>query len=517
MDTIFCAAHVRTMHGGRTIVLPMLRLDTALYRVRLVLPDSTYHVRLEICIPTERLPNGIMEFAYQSDALPLLPNTAMDILDNVDSALAFERTMYPWNFYAYYQYWQKAGALFVQQHGGISREQATAKVDSLLQIVMSQRVPTFNWYLTVSRFHSDHKNGDSLEHIYLDSAVQAQVRNQAYEPLLEDQGLWGPFFAPELRGEEFITQTARSRITLDLAAAYPRTELGKTWILSTWDIENFGQIENLDTAKVGVIINAWSTSNDVEILKAIAEKLLIKDALFYNPVRAEHHLRRAEHASLQQLGFRSGENIYGSRGRVDRMRALLVSAYSAQGRHDVAIAFGNEAMQKAQNGYGRQLISQALVHAARASGDTALAETFKNYVLPAIPDFAFETIDGSRGRLADYAGKVIVIDLWFIGCSGCFIEHKSLNEFGTKYKDDSRVVFLSIALNDKTALKKYLARFPLEATVIPDAQEICNRLGVNSYPTHVIIDQTGKTVLWQVGGSERSGEELGTKVDALLK
>ncbi|MDZ4746761.1 MAG: hypothetical protein SGJ05_12270 [bacterium] len=88
-DTIFCAAIIGTMHGKRGIVLPMKRLDTALYRVRLVLPDSTYTVRLEICIPTDRVPNGILEFTYQADGAPLLANTAIDVLDNADSAISW--------------------------------------------------------------------------------------------------------------------------------------------------------------------------------------------------------------------------------------------------------------------------------------------------------------------------------------------------------------------------------------------------------------------------------------------
>lgn len=510
-DTIFCAALSSTMHGKRGIVQPMLRVDSALYRVRLVLPDSTYSVRLEICLPTERVPNGIMEFAYQSDELPLLSGSAMHILDDLDTALQFERTMYPWNYYAYYQYWEMQRAAFVQTHGGISREQATVKVDSLLQIVLSQRQPTFNWYLTVSRLYANRLAGDSLERLYLDSAVKAQLRDRVYDPLLENETPWNAFFAPELRGEDVLLQTDRSRITLDLAVTYPRSEFGKAWMLRS------SGFKDLDTAKVNSIINAWSSSTDVDVLSAIASRLMIAESPIYDPVRAEQLYRRAEQSSVQQLGFRSGENIFGSMGRVDRIRAAMVDAYTAQKRYKDAFALGRQSMLTASNEYGRQVISKSLVASALASGDSVLAESFKHYALPPIGEFSYETIDGKKGRLADHKGKIVVLDFWFIGCGGCAIEHKSLNTFGLQYKDDPRVVFLSMALNDKQTLLNYLERSPLAADVVAKSDAICSKLGVTAYPTHIIIDKEGRTALWEVGGSSKTGEGLSKAVEQLLK
>lgn len=57
-DTVFCASVVNTMHGVHDIVHTMTRVDSALYITTLKFPDSTYSVMLDVCLPTEQLPDG---------------------------------------------------------------------------------------------------------------------------------------------------------------------------------------------------------------------------------------------------------------------------------------------------------------------------------------------------------------------------------------------------------------------------------------------------------------------------
>lgn len=510
-DTIFCAAIIHTLHGTRGIVLPMNRYDTALYSVILALPDSTYKVRLEICIPTDRVPEGIVEFGIMPNGGPTWPSTAMENMPNADSALKFERQTYPWNYYALYQYWEKVKPS--KKDGKVLRTDVVAsnKLDSIIALVKSQPATSFNWYFTIALLSGSRVGGDSTEHLYLDSAVTAQLRDRTHEPLLEYSGFWNVFYYPEMRDGEMVLQVERSVRMQELAAAYPRTEFGKMWM------QRATGFDRLDMQNFWTMIDAWSTSYDVDVLSSIGMRLMIKATPAYDPVRAEKFFKRAELSSIKQIGFRTGENIFGSMGRVDRIRSWLIKAYSAQGRHADAIALGEQSMRMAQNAFGRQKISEAQIEVALAMGDSTLAERYKHYELPALQDFAYTSLNGTAGKLADHKGKVIVLDFWFVGCAGCALEHKSLNEFGTKYNNDPRVVFLSIALNDKGVIDKYLAKSPLKAIVVADGQAICDDVGVTGFPTHVIIDKSGKTVLWEVGSSEESGEQLGKVVEKLLK
>lgn len=61
-DTVFCALDVQTAWYKRAIVVPMKREASNRYRVEAVLPDSAYNLRIEICIPTDRVPEGIAIF-----------------------------------------------------------------------------------------------------------------------------------------------------------------------------------------------------------------------------------------------------------------------------------------------------------------------------------------------------------------------------------------------------------------------------------------------------------------------
>lgn len=66
-DTLFCAAVIGTLRGTVGIVTPMQRLNGDTYRSQLIVPDSAYTVWIEICIPTDRAPDGILSFYVKPD------------------------------------------------------------------------------------------------------------------------------------------------------------------------------------------------------------------------------------------------------------------------------------------------------------------------------------------------------------------------------------------------------------------------------------------------------------------
>ncbi len=49
--------------------------------------------------------------------------------------------------------------------------------------------------------------------------------------------------------------------------------------------------------------------------------------------------------------------------------------------------------------------------------------------------------DGSKHRLSDYRGKVLVLDFWFANCGWCIKSYPQVNEIARKYKDRGVVVF----------------------------------------------------------------------------
>ncbi len=82
-------------------------------------------------------------------------------------------------------------------------------------------------------------------------------------------------------------------------------------------------------------------------------------------------------------------------------------------------------------------------------------------------------------------------------------------------KSDTTVALLGIALNDATTLKQYLHSEDPVFPVVALGNDICEKVGIQGYPMHVILDRKGKTVVWEFGGDPQSGERLLAKVQEL--
>ena len=112
--------------------------------------------------------------------------------------------------------------------------------------------------------------------------------------------------------------------------------------------------------------------------------------------------------------------------------------------------------------------------------------------------FKTTDINGNKFDLKDARGKVIVLNFWFINCPPCKQEIPQLNELVAEYKDKPEVVFLAVATDEKYALKNFLESTPYQYNIV-SGKNIAFRFNVKLYPTHVVIDKTGKIKFSTVG------------------
>lgn len=72
------------------------------------------------------------------------------------------------------------------------------------------------------------------------------------------------------------------------------------------------------------------------------------------------------------------------------------------------------------------------------------------------PDFAFEALDGTKGRMADHKGKVIVLNFWASWCTPCVAEFPQLLELAAAFPD--KMVLLAISADhDPQAMQRFIA------------------------------------------------------------
>lgn len=141
-------------------------------------------------------------------------------------------------------------------------------------------------------------------------------------------------------------------------------------------------------------------------------------------------------------------------------------------------------------------------------GFSALAQTGKNSGARLAPTFKVPTIDGKIFSSPELRGKIIVLNLWFVGCPHCVEEIKSLNRVVDDYSGNKDVVFVGLATNDNAQLANFLKKNPFKYNVVANAGDFMlygfgEKQRDDSYylpfPTHVVIDREGKIAVQASG------------------
>lgn len=122
------------------------------------------------------------------------------------------------------------------------------------------------------------------------------------------------------------------------------------------------------------------------------------------------------------------------------------------------------------------------------------------------PAYAFDIrklgTDEERIKLADYKGKVVVMNFWASWCVSCRDEHAVLLAAAEKYGSDGKVQFIGINHkdNDKAAddFLKRMGRFPYPSGVDPQGR-LALEFGVYGMPETFFINEDGVIAAKHIG------------------
>ena len=129
---------------------------------------------------------------------------------------------------------------------------------------------------------------------------------------------------------------------------------------------------------------------------------------------------------------------------------------------------------------------------------------------PAIP-FARKDKDGKEINIADYKGRVVLLDFWGSWCAPCRSTHPHLKELYARYKDKG---FEIIAIADEKAKTLEAQRTAWLGAIEKDGitwvhilnndgveqQNIVKDYRVGEFPTKILLDKEGK-ILLRIAGS----------------
>ena len=129
----------------------------------------------------------------------------------------------------------------------------------------------------------------------------------------------------------------------------------------------------------------------------------------------------------------------------------------------------------------------------------------------AAPDFALKDADGKTVHLADYKGKVVLLDFWATYCGPCKIEIPWFMDFERKHKDQGFSV-LGVSMDDEgwEVVKPFLADLGVNYRVVIGNDGTADSYGgVDALPTTFLIDRTGKIAAVHVGLASKKDFEDG--------
>lgn len=130
-------------------------------------------------------------------------------------------------------------------------------------------------------------------------------------------------------------------------------------------------------------------------------------------------------------------------------------------------------------------------------------------------DFALQDSAGKTIRLADYKGKVVLLDFWATWCGGCKTEIPWYIEFENKYKTEG-LVAIGVSMDDGwSVVRPFLAQHAINYPIVLGDDNVTKAYKITNMPVTLLIDREGKVADWHVGMVDKGTFE--NEIQELLK
>lgn len=221
-------------------------------------------------------------------------------------------------------------------------------------------------------------------------------------------------------------------------------------------------------------------------------------------------------------------------------REMLIDLYRSSGKANKALTVAENAIIEGASTAGILSSFRELLRAdgnddeqisknessLRSRGRQAMARRVQQEFLnQAGIDGTFTTLDGKPVNIADWKGKVVVIDYWATWCGPCRQSFPSLQKLYERYRNDPNVVIAVVNVWERTedrvkTVKDFLAKntsltFPM---YMDKDDSVVRKFGVTGIPTKFYLGKDGRIQFKEVGlhPEEQFLEEATTRIEALL-
>jgi peroxiredoxin len=220
--------------------------------------------------------------------------------------------------------------------------------------------------------------------------------------------------------------------------------------------------------------------------------------------------------ALQELARRTKDDGY----LFGKTEFLIKNSADKDIRANAYLAQGDAYQERGELDRARQALQAAVDE--RPGADLTEAAQGKLYEITYLkvgqnaPQFTAKTMDGASVSLADYRGKVVLLDFWAADCSVCVKEIPLLKEAYLKYKDKGMVI-IGVSLDESLPpLQKMIELKGITWTQLFDGKGYDGALrklfNVQGAPNYFILDREGR-----IAAKNVNGQKLNDALDELMK
>jgi peroxiredoxin len=141
------------------------------------------------------------------------------------------------------------------------------------------------------------------------------------------------------------------------------------------------------------------------------------------------------------------------------------------------------------------------------------------------PDFQLVTADGTKVRLSDYRGKVVLLNFWATDCGGCVLEIPSFIEIQKTNKDPAfTAVGVSMdityeGLKDADEawgrVRPFMKKYGINYTIAMGDDETIKAYALSTLPATYLIDKSGRVAV-SYSGVVINKDNVATNIKSLL-
>ena len=136
---------------------------------------------------------------------------------------------------------------------------------------------------------------------------------------------------------------------------------------------------------------------------------------------------------------------------------------------------------------------------------------------PTPPPLVLPDLNGKPHDLADYRGRVVLVNFWATWCPPCVHEMPSMQRLNEKMAGKPFAILAVDMAETEADVKKFMAKVKVDFTILMDRDgKVLQRWKVFAFPTSFLVSPDGKIRYALFGPLEWDSEDVVRIIEGLL-